>query len=366
MTEDPTIRLDGDDRPHEHFIEVEVIGQIDRYKLLKPLGKGAFGEVYLAYDDIAEIKVALKILPREMASNSEELEKIRRNFSLVSRLSHPNLANVRHLHEAALIDEDAQDFMGIRPGDFLIIMDYAPGLTLSNYRREIPDGRLMVDEAIAICTEVARALDYAHQEGIIHRDIKPSNIMIGAVGRLKLLDFGLAADLQQARHSRYSNELTKICGTRQYMAPEQWMGTEQGQWTDQYQLAILFYELVYGKVPFAEKFDELEFEELRDFLFEHEIPDLRGLSPYQNAVLKKACSKNPKDRFKSCGHFINALASKNAQKQSHQPSVAGSMLMGICLALTLLTAGIYLLRPDWLFSEPEKKPTQAFVDSIEK
>ena len=240
---------------------VESLGRIDQYVLIRELGGGGFGTVYLAKDTVSGIEVAVKGLPPLVKNNLEELENIRRNFALVSRLHHPNIAAALTLHpvaKAVYSNRSDAEKMRVFGNDMLVVMQYAPGVTLSQWRKQFPGGKVPLKSALDIICQIADALDYAHREKILHRDIKPANVMIetDAVGNVtaQVLDFGLAAEIRSSM-GRVSCEIRDTSGTRPFMAPEQWLGKEQGSATDQYALAVMFHELVVGRVPFASVFD---------------------------------------------------------------------------------------------------------------
>ena len=235
--------------------DVSALGRIDQYELVRELGGGGFGTVFLAKDTVSGIMVAVKGLPPFVKNNREEMENIRSNFALVSRLTHTNIAKALVLHPAKDVfyaSEDARRKLRVESGDTLMVMEYAPGLTLSQWRRRFPNMKVPVDKAIAITRQIASALDYAHERRIVHRDIKPANVMIettdGGAVTARVLDFGLAAEIRSSM-GRVSLEIHDTSGTRPYMAPEQWTGGRQGPNTDQYSLAVLFHELVTGEVP---------------------------------------------------------------------------------------------------------------------
>ncbi len=293
-----------------------VLAKIDQYELICELGGGGFGTVYLAKDTTSGVQVAVKGLPPFVKNNREELENIRENFALVSRLTHTNIAKALVLHpakEVSYASEDAQQKLRVFSDDFLMVMEYAPGVTLSKWRKQFPERRVPIPNAIAIVRQIASALDYAHGQRIIHRDIKPANVMIETQpdGKLiaRVLDFGLAAEIRSSM-GRVSREIHDTSGTRPYMAPEQWLGGRQGAATDQYALAVLFHELVTGEVPFASVFDTGDPMVMLNAIGHNpvELPD--DLPACVRAALEKALSKKPSDRFESCIDFVDALDGK--------------------------------------------------------
>ncbi len=275
--------------------------------LIDKLGQGGYGAVYLARDTVAEINVALKALPRQVTHNKDELDDIRQNFSLVSRLHHQNIANLLHLHEIRMIDETVRLEFGVAPGNFLTVMEYVKGKTLRSYQKNYPDRRLPVEEAMDICMIVAEALDYAHSKKIIHRDIKSSNIMLTTDKEVKILDFGIAAEIRSSL-SRVTGDSSDICGTYRYMSPEQWLGRRQDARTDQYALAVLLYELINGDVPFASIFMTNDSRLMRETVMNQDPEPLQMLSKKQNKALLRAFSKTANDRFDSCLEFMSTLS----------------------------------------------------------
>jgi serine/threonine-protein kinase len=150
-------------------------------ELLRELGGGGFGLVYLARDTVAGVDVAVKGLPPMVRNNAEELERIRENFALVSKLHHPHIAAALHLHpakEVSYTDEPTRQKLRVLQGDTLMVMAYASGVTLTKWRKQFPEGKVPVEQALEVCNQVAEALDYAHREKVAHRDVKPSNIMV--------------------------------------------------------------------------------------------------------------------------------------------------------------------------------------------
>ena len=289
------------------------LGRIDQYELVRELGGGGFGCVYLARDTVAGIEVAVKGLPPEVKHNKEELENIRANFALVSRLHHPNIAAALVLHptvKAEYASRDVMEKLRVFERDTMMVMEYAPGVTLSQWRKQFPEKKVPFEKALAITRQVAAALDYAHGEKIVHRDVKPSNVVVetredGSVVA-RVLDFGLAAEIRSSM-GRVSREIRDTSGTRPYMAPEQWRGAKQGPATDQYALAAMFCELVTGEVPFASVFDTGD-PVLMKTAVATDAPEFPKEMPKSvRFALSKALSKKPEERFATCTAFADAL-----------------------------------------------------------
>ncbi|MBQ7188364.1 MAG: protein kinase [Kiritimatiellae bacterium] len=321
----------------------KMVGRIDQYDLLEELGTGGFGSVFLARDTVAGIDVAVKGLPPEVQGNPEELENVRANFALVSRLHHPHIAAALTLHPVRSVwyeSEEIRRKLRVSPSELLLVMSYAPGVTLSRWRRQFPDSRVPLEQAVEIARQVADALDYAHGQRIIHRAIKPSNVMVetrsdgGLVARV--LDFGLAAEVRSSM-GRVSREVRDTSGTRPYMAPEQWQGEKQDAATDQYALAVLVYELLAGKVPFASAFETGDLWVMGNAVntVAPRIPE--DFPRAVRAALARALSKKREDRFPSCVAFAEALAGRGAapEPKDTAPSRPGFVKWGVlaaCLA----------------------------------
>lgn len=297
-----------------------VLANIDNFSLVSELGGGAFGTVYKARDNVSGVEYAVKGLPPLVKTNREEMERIKANFALVSRLTHQHIAKATALHEAKEVeyfDEKVKENFRVFANDPMMVMEYAEGMTLSAYRRDFCEGGLLSEEeAVAIIRQVAEALDYAHFRRIIHRDIKPSNVVVelreGSVPFVRVLDFGLAAEVRSSM-GRISQSVNDRSGTRQYMAPEQWDGNPQGPAADQYALAVMFYELVTGDVPFASVFDSGDPVIMREVVTHKRFKPPKDMPSRMGKALSRALSKKPEDRFPSCIAFVDALeAKKNA------------------------------------------------------
>ena len=227
----------------------DVIAAVDGFVFKEKLGEGGYGVVYRATDS-SGCDVAIKLLPSELCSYSSELAEVNENFELVAGIQHSNIVKLSHIHQAIDVDLQAQKNLGIVRGAIFMIMEYVPGITICLWRRRFNDNCVPFTQAVDLCRQVAEALDFAHSEKIIHRDIKPSNIIVTADNKVKVLDFGIAAQIRTTMNM-ISIKKSLGLGTPTHMAPEQWDGKRQGPATDQYALAVLFYELICGDIPFA-------------------------------------------------------------------------------------------------------------------
>ena len=323
------------------------LGRIDKYELLRELGEGGFGTVYLARDTVADVDVAVKGLPPEVKHNAVELESIRGNFALVKRLRHPNIVAVTDLHQAISVSyssKDVESKLRVFERDAMVVMDYAPGVTLAQWRRQFPGGKVPLDKAIAVVRQVASALDYAHAQKVLHRDVKPANVMVESAdgGKLvaRVLDFGLAAEIRSSM-GRLSREIRDTSGTRPYMAPEQWKGERQGPATDQYALAAMFYELVVGEVPFASVFDCGDPAVMR-LAVTTDAPAIPADFPQcVRKALAVAHAKKPEERFSSSGEFAAAIEGKvKVPRSGSRAGGAGKVIAALAFLAAIGVGGL--------------------------
>ena len=199
-----------------------------RYRIISLLGKGGMGEVYRADDLTLGQQVALKFLPRTLASNSHALARLRSEVRLARQVSHPNVCRVYDIGESE--------------GDIFLSMEYVDGEDLASLLRRI--GRVPSDKAIEVARKLCAGLAAAHHKGVLHRDLKPGNVMLDSRGEVLLADFGLAAVADQVEGAEVRS------GTPVYMAPEQMAGEEVTVRSDIYSLGLLLYEIFTGKRPF--------------------------------------------------------------------------------------------------------------------
>ena len=261
--------------------------QFGYYQIVAPLGEGGMAAVYKAYQPSMERYVAVKVLPRHMATSEEFVNRFRREAKLLAQLQHPHILPVFDYGEAE--------------GYPYIVMPFVNSGTLSELLQK---RHLSLPEVRRIMTQLADALSYAHTRGMIHRDIKPSNVLIDERGNCLLTDFGLA------RMAEASTKITTsgtVMGTPAYMSPEQGAGSDIDHRSDIYSLGIMFYEMVTGRVPYtAETPVAIVFKHIQD-----PLPSARKLNPNLpeavELVLLKALAKNPDDRYQTADDFGQAI-----------------------------------------------------------
>jgi tRNA A-37 threonylcarbamoyl transferase component Bud32 len=248
-----------------------------RYRLEARIGAGGMSTVYRATDVTLERQVAIKLMNREVASDSDQLERFRREARAVAQLSHPHIVGV--------IDAGEDD------GRPYIVLEYVEGETLKDRIRR--NGRLPITESVAYAIEIARALGAAHARHIVHRDVKPQNVLIDPEGSAKVTDFGIARTLEE-------DGLTadgRVLGTTDYVSPEQALGRHVSGQSDLYSLGIVLYEMLTGEVPFkGENQVAVAMKHVRE-----EIPDVQDKRPEVSAalaaVLETATAKRETDRY---------------------------------------------------------------------
>jgi eukaryotic-like serine/threonine-protein kinase len=265
-----------------------VVGELiaGRYELEKLVGSGGMSNVFRAHDRLLERTVALKILHEQYTRDDDYVERFRREARAVARLAHPNIVTV--------IDRGEQD------GRQFIVFEYVDGQNLKELTR---NGPLEVHEAIGLTLQVARALSFAHERGLVHRDVKPQNVLLNEDGQAKVTDFGIARSLDVQGVTQTGT----VLGTSEYIAPEQARGQKVDPKTDIYSLGAVLYELLVGEVPFSgDNFVAVAMRHVNEpvpSVLEHR-PDCPARL---DLAIQRAMAKDPDDRFESMDAFITEL-----------------------------------------------------------
>jgi serine/threonine-protein kinase len=260
------------------------------YTILRVLGAGGMGTVYLAAHPRLPRQDALKVLPTQWTADPEYRERFLREADLTASLSHPNILGV---HDRGEYD-----------GQLWISMDYVGGTDASRLVHEHHPQGLPAGQAVEIITAVASALDYAHQQGLLHRDVKPANVLLDpAAQRIFLADFGIARLIDDPSGLTATN---MAVGTMAYAAPEQLRGEPLDGRTDQYALACTAFDLLTGAPPYVDSNPAV-------VITKHVAAPIPSLGERRlelaalDQVLARSMAKSPADRFASCGEFAREL-----------------------------------------------------------
>ena len=247
----------------------------NRYRVVRKLGQGGMGNVYLAEDtQLDNFKVAIKMLPAILAANKRALAQIKAEALVSMKLVHSNIVPLRGFEE--------------NNGYPFLVMDYVEGRTLDDYLAE--KGTLSEVETVKLLKPIAAALDYAHVEGVIHRDVKPGNVMIRKDGRPFILDFGIAREIQETM-THVTGQT--VSGTLSYMSPEQLMGAPPKPAQDVYSFSAMVYECLKGEPPFPR--GQIDYQ----IMNMPPTPLPGGVNSVASSVMA-GLAKKPKDRPPTC------------------------------------------------------------------
>jgi serine/threonine-protein kinase len=255
-----------------------------RYELVELVGTGGMSSVYKAHDRLLERNVALKILHPHYGDDEEYVERFRREARSVAQMSHPNIVTV--------IDRGEDE------GQQYIVFEYVDGENLKQMVER--NGPLPARRAVELGLEMADALAFAHEHGLVHRDVKPQNVLLTPDGEAKMTDFGIARSLD-VEHG--VTQTGTVLGTSNYLSPEQASGKPVTPATDVYSLGVVMFELLTAEVPFpGENFVAVAMKHIND-----PPPDLRELRPDVPlrlvAAIERALEKDPSRRFGSMDQF---------------------------------------------------------------
>ena len=263
-----------------------MLERLGRYEILERIASGGQGTVYRAHDPELDRTVAIKVMNQQFIDGAY-LTAFQREARLAAGLDHPNITTIYDLQ----VEDDTA----------FIVMEFVP----DGLDRHIAQGRrLPWRRAVEIAAQVARALQHAHEKGVVHRDIKPSNVLLRADGAAAVSDFGIARAFAASTRSRTAS----VTGTPPYMAPEQWSGAPVDGRLDQYALGIVLYEMISGRLPF-------QGDSMEAFYVQHRetpmppLPANLGVPQTVGYLIDQAAAKNPNSRFRDAGVMAIALES---------------------------------------------------------
>jgi serine/threonine-protein kinase len=296
---------------------------ISHYRIVSKIGAGGMGEVYLAQDTKLDRKVALKILPTDVAADEQRMRRFVLEAKTVSALNHPNIITIHEIEESG--------------STHFIATEFIDGETL---RHRLQSAPLKLSEVLDVATQIASALSAAHTAGIVHRDIKPENTMLRRDGIVKVLDFGLAKlterlppdSVDTEASTSFKTDPGSVIGTVSYMSPEQARALPVDARTDIFSLGVVVYEMVAGCLPFA---GSTPSEVLAAILSEKEPQPLarysREVPAELERIVSKALRKAPEQRYQTIKDLKLDLQSLKQQlefeaklERSMPPSQSGT------------------------------------------
>ena len=293
-----------------------------RYRVVKQLGQGGMGSVWLAEDTKLDgFKVAIKMLPSVLVNNKRAYVQVKAEALVSLKLSHPNIVAVRAFEE--------------ENGNPFLVMDYIDGQTLDDYLAE--KGKLTEEETVKLLKPVAAALDYAHSQGVVHRDVKPGNVMIRKDGTPFVLDFGIAREIQETM-THVTGKLSS--GTLLYMSPEQLHGDAPKPAQDIYSFAAMAYECLRGEPPFSRGGVEDQIK--------HKTPEplLRHIAICRGVMAGLA--KSPEVRPATCAAVLSVRSrvprDRAGDGVSARKARIAAVLLGVVALATLIGVGGWFWR----------------------
>jgi len=264
--------------------------KIPNYEIIKQIGSGGMGTVFLAEHTLIKRKVAIKSLNHELISNEHLRIRFKKEAIALAQMEHPNIVRLN-------------EYLEQQDGIFLI-MEYVDGLTLDEHINKV-SGPINEDELVPLFIQLLEAFEYAHQNKIVHRDIKPSNIIITKGSKIKVLDFGIAKIMDE------TSSMTKTgtqMGTVFYMSPEQVRGEKVNHLSDIYSLGVTLFQMATGNAPYDPTSNEYQvFQKIDKEPLPNAFTIYPGVSEKLNNIIQKATTKDSKDRFQSCDEFKTAL-----------------------------------------------------------
>lgn len=325
-----------------------MVTEILNYSIIRRIGGGSMGQVFLAKNKSIHQFVAIKMLNPKYSGNPFLRERFRQEAIMLSALNHPNIVKFLNYVE--------------NENGIFLIMEYVDGLTLDDYLTK-KTGLLVEKNAFPMMLEILDAFEYAHDHNVIHRDIKPGNILVTREGKIKILDFGIAQILSE---TNADNNATYE-GTIAYMSPEQVRGHKLDTRSDIYSLGVVFHQMLTGRPPYdASRMTHLD---IKKAISSEPLCKIREVYPYVSDstqhLIDKATAKSPEERYSSCKEMageIRHIQRESVKRDSGDGKKGGSKSWIVILAALLVLIGAGVL----LFIFLGKDGSRHYADYAEK
>ncbi len=262
--------------------------KLDHYIIENAVARSGMASIFRATDERTGRTVAIKVPHPEMEADPVFFERFHREQEIGQKLDHPGVMKV---------------FSGGHPTPHYMVMEWVEGRLLRQLMNE--QGKFPPERAVKIALQIAAALEYIHGHGVVHRDVKPENIMVDAQDRIKLIDFGIAANVGSRRIT--FAKFSPTVGTADYISPEQVKGKRGDARSDLYALGVILYEMLTGKAPFS---GPNAFVIMNDRLLNNPVPPREiepAISPQLQEIIYRALERDPAKRYPSAREFAHDL-----------------------------------------------------------
>jgi dipeptidyl aminopeptidase/acylaminoacyl peptidase len=332
------------------------------YEITSPLGAGGMGEVWSAIDTRLDRCVAIKVLPADFAADRERVARFAREAKLLASLHHPGIATIHAFEEV--------------DGRRLLVMELAEGEGLDE---RMARGPIPLEDAVPIARQIAEALEQAHEQGIVHRDLKPANVKVGADGRVKVLDFGLAKAMAPEPSGASGSPLSQsptieasptvagvILGTAPYMSPEQARGRPVDRRADIWAFGVVLWEMLTGQRLFTgESVSDVFANVLRQPIDVEALP--RETPASVRRLVKRCLERDPRKRLRDIGEARVALEDVGAAETEAGAAQSAPRVSRARIAAIAVTAGALGALAAWLVRPaPSRAPVRSVSFPVER